>query len=229
MVYKFKPLLPACCVLCGAALRGELDLCAPCAAELPLHEDGCPLCAMPLGSAHLAPCGHCQRQPPRFSACVAALRYEYPARELIARFKFHGDLAAGRVLAHLLARRIAASDPGHYAGTVLVPVPLHRTRLAERGFNQSERIARVLARELALPMLPALAARVRRTEDQKSLDAGARRRNLATAFHAEPCAGLRVAIIDDVITTGTTADALAATLLEAGAARVEAWCLARAL
>ncbi len=231
MVYKSNPRawLPACCVLCGVALHGLLDLCAACANELPLHRDGCPRCAMPLEGAGGAPCGQCQRQPPRFDACLAALRYDYPVREAIGRFKFHGELAAGRVLALLLARRIAALGPEYRAGIVLVPVPLHRSRLAERGFNQSERIARVLARELALPMAPALAARARRTDDQKALDAAARRRNLATAFTAAPCRAQRIALVDDVITTGATLDALAAALRAAGAARVEAWCLARSL
>lgn len=157
MVYKSNPRawLPACCVLCGVALHGLLDLCAACANELPLHRDGCPRCAMPLEGAGGVPCGQCQRQPPRFDACLAALRYDYPVREAIGRFKFHGELAAGRVLALLLARRIAALGLEYRAGITLVPVPLHPTRLAERGFNQSERIARVLARELALPMAPA--------------------------------------------------------------------------
>ncbi len=231
MVYKSNPWqrLPACCVLCGIALHGPLDLCAPCASELPLHQGGCPRCAMPLDGAGGAPCGQCQRQPPQFDACIAALRYEYPVRELIAHFKFRGDLAAGRVLALLLAQRIATLGPAYRAGITLVPVPLHRVRLAERGFNQSERVARVLARELALPMAPALAARARRTDDQKSLDAAARRRNLGTAFTAAPCRGRRFALVDDVITTGATLDALAAALRAAGAVQVEAWCLARSL
>lgn len=230
MVYGFGALFPACCVLCGVALHGALDLCRDCIDELPAHANACPRCAMPLPGASAVACGHCQRRAPAFSACIAALRYEYPVRELIARFKFNADLAAGRALSLLLAQRIAIRGSEHYANTVLVPVPLHRSRLAERGFNQSERIARVLSRRLGLRLQPGLCARVQRTQDQKSLDANARRRNLATAFQASGlCTGLRVAVIDDVITTGATADALATTLLAAGAAQVEAWCLARAL
>ncbi len=229
MVYVKRGLFPACCVLCAAPVRGFLDLCPPCIAELPLHVDACPRCAMPLATAVTTACGRCQRQPPAFNACIAALRYEYPVPELIGRFKFHGDLAAGHALALLLARDVAGREAGNGSGSVLLPVPLHRTRLAERGFNQSERIARVLAHELGLPMQPTLAVRTRHTEDQKSLDAGARRRNLGMAFSASDCRGRRIVLVDDVITTGATADALAATLLAAGAQRVEAWCLARAL
>lgn len=231
MVYQspWPALLPACCVLCGSAIRGELDVCAPCAAELPWHRDGCPRCAMPLATSPTTACGHCQRQPPCFDACIAAFRYEYPVRELIGRFKFHGDLAVGRTLALLFGRQLAELDAQCRAGLVLVPVPLHRTRLAERGFNQSERIARVLSRQLGLPLRQDLVRRTRRTGDQKTLDATARRRNLASAFRARPCAGLRIVLVDDVLTTGATADALAVTLREAGAAAVQVWCLARAL
>lgn len=231
MVYHslLQALLPACCRLCGCALTGRIDLCAACAAELPWLDDACPRCAMPLATSHAASCGHCQRQPPCFDACIAAFSYEYPVRELIGRFKFHGDLAAGRALALLLARRLGERECNATPETVLVPVPLHRSRLAERGFNQSERIARVLSRELGLPLRQGLVRRTERTEDQKTLDAAARRRNLARAFRARPCTGLRIVLVDDVLTTGATADALATVLREAGATSVHVWCLARAL
>jgi len=112
---------------------------------------------------------------------------------------------------------------------LLAPVPLHPARLRERGFNQSERIARVLAARLGLALTNTLLRRVQRTADQKQLDAAARGRNLQGAFRAEDCAGRRIALVDDVITTGATAEAATAALLAAGAAEVEVWCLARAL
>ena len=231
MVYKslLCGLLPATCLLCGGAARGALDLCADCAAELPVLHNACPRCAMPLPDAHNAPCGHCLQRPPGFSACIAALRYEHPVRELLSRFKFQGDLAAGRMLAGLLAARLAALPATRRTGLVLAPVPLHPARLRERGFNQSERIARVLAAELGLTLCSSLVRRVQRTADQKQLGAAARRRNLQGAFRASGCAERRIALIDDVITTGATAEAVTAALLAAGAARVEVWCLARAL
>ena len=231
MVYKslLCGLLPATCLLCGGAARGALDLCADCAAELPVLHHACPRCAMPLPDAHNAPCGHCLQRPPGFSACIAALRYEHPVRELLSRFKFQGDLAAGRMLAGLLAARLAALPAARRTGLVLAPVPLHPGRLRERGFNQSERIARVLAAELGLTLCSSLVRRVQRTADQKQLGAAARRRNLQGAFDATGCADRRIALIDDVITTGATAEAVTAALLAAGAARVEVWCLARAL
>ena len=184
---------------------------------------------MPLADAHGAPCGPCLQRAPRFGACIAALRYEHPVRELVSRFKFQGDLACGRMLAGLLARRLAALPPARRTGVVLVPVPLHPARLRERGFNQSERIARVLAAELGLALANTLVRRVQRTADQKQLGAAARSRNLQGAFHATGCAGRRIALVDDVITTGATAEAVTAELFAAGAAQVEVWCLARAL
>lgn len=231
MVYKslLRGLLPATCLLCGGAARAALDLCADCAAQLPTLDNACPRCAMPLADAPGTPCGHCLQRAPRFGACIAALRYEHPVRELVSRFKFQGDLACGRMLAGLLARRLAALPPARRTGLVLVPVPLHPARLRERGFNQSERIARVLAAELGLALSNSLVRRVQRTADQKQLDAAARSRNLQGAFHATGCAGRRIALVDDVITTGATAEAVTAALLAAGAAQVEVWCLARAL
>ena len=231
MVYKslLRGLLPATCLLCGGTARGALDLCADCAAQLPTLDNACPHCAMPLADAHGAPCGPCLQRAPRFGACIAALRYEHPVRELVSRFKFQGDLACGRMLAGLLARRLAALPPARRTGVVLVPVPLHPARLRERGFNQSERIARVLAAELGLALVNTLVRRVQRTADQKQLGAAARSRNLQGAFHATGCAGRRIALVDDVITTGATAEAVTAALFAAGAAQVEVWCLARAL
>lgn len=231
MVYKslLGGLLPATCLLCGGAARAALDLCADCAAQLPTLDNACPRCAMPLQDAPGTPCGHCLQRTPRFGACIAALRYEHPVRELLSRFKFQGDLAAGRMLAGLLAARLATLPAARRTGLVLVPVPLHPARLRERGFNQSERIARVLAAELGLALSNTLVRRMQRTADQKQLDAAARSRNLQGAFHATGCAGRRVALVDDVITTGATAEAVTAALLAAGAAQVEVWCLARAL
>jgi ComF family protein len=231
MVYKsaWRALLPATCLLCGDPARGCLDLCPACAAELPVLHHGCPRCAMPLAAGGESACGPCLRQPPRFSACIAALRYEYPVSDLVGRFKFQGDLAAGRVLAGLLAARVAALPVAQRADVVLAPVPLHPGRLRERGFNQSERIARVLAAELGLPLAARLIERDRHTEDQKRLGAAGRAHNLEGAFRAPEGVGLRVALVDDVVTTGATANAVTAALLAAGAADVQVWCVARAL
>jgi ComF family protein len=232
MVYESRwldRLLPGTCILCGAASKLPRDLCAPCGGELPWNENACPRCAMPMPGPPGGACGRCLGDPPRFAACVAPLRYAYPVRELISRFKFNADLACGRLLSQLLAKAIIARNSPEPGEFTLVPVPLHPGRRSERGFNQAERIARVVARALRQTVREELVERVRQTPDQKQLGATARRANLRGAFQARSCSGLRVALVDDVLTTGATADALSAALLGAGAIEVHVWCLARAV
>ena len=230
MVYKprlIDRLFPANCLLCGAAASDGLDACEGCIADLPLNGPACPGCAMPVTAGAL--CGHCLQDPPLVSGAFCAFRYDWPVRELLLRFKTGGDLAAGRVLAELMARRIDALQAAPSREWTLVPVPLAPRRIGERGFNQAERIARVLGGRLGLPVEPRLARRVRSSPDQKSLSAAQRRRNLAQAFSASPCHGRRLILVDDILTTGATTRALAQSLLDAGAAELQLWCLARAV
>jgi ComF family protein len=160
-----------------------------------------------------------------FDAALAAWRYEEPIASLITRFKYGGDLAAGRVLALGLAERAEPVERPQ----ALVPVPLHWRRLRERGFDQALEIARVLSRSLERPVLE-LIERRRATAAQAALSAAERRRNLRAAF--APIRGavvpVHVALIDDVMTTGSTLDAAARVLRAAGAQRIDAWVLARA-
>lgn len=232
MVYKprwIDRLIPATCLLCGARAPGPLDVCAGCLADLPWLGPACPRCAMPAAVQSPVPCGRCLAGPPPFRRCLAPFRYDWPVRELVLRFKSGGDLACGRLLAELAARHLAATAAGECEGRVLVPVPLTRRRLGERGFNQAERIARTLGRALGLPVHASLAMRRGPASTQKGLDAAARRANLAHAFEAGDCTGRAVAVVDDVVTTGATAGALAGALLSAGATDVQVWCLARAV
>src|SRR5690606_25479155 len=144
---------------------------------------------------------------------------------LLPRFKFHRDLAAGRLLAEAMAARFAPLPrPG-----ALLPVPLHRGRLRRRGYDQALELARPLARALDLPLLPGALRRVRATRPQSELDAAARARNLRGAFAVEAGTPLpaHVALVDDVMTTGATLHAAALALRRAGVARVDAWVCAR--
>ena len=232
MVYRFNGLsrlLPCCCVLCGIAVDGRRDICPGCADDLPFHKPACRGCAMPLPSAAAELCPRCIGNPPLLAATVAAFRYEYPVAELIARFKFNADQSAGKLLAELLAERIATLPAAQQCDRVLVPIPLHDTRLRERGFNQALCLAKVLATRLRLPIRTNLLRKHRSVLDQKQLGATARRANLRDVFQAGPCRGLRIALVDDVITTGATADAAAAALLRNGASEVRLWCVARAI
>ncbi len=230
MVYQARWIdrfLPSTCLLCGAGASTGLDACAGCIADLPENGPACTACAMPLPVTGL--CGACLRTPPRVSASYCAFRYTYPVRELLLRFKGGGDLATGRMLTELMARQLATRAGITGQDWTLVPVPLARERLGLRGFNQAERIARVLGKRLGMQVATHLASRVRTTPDQKGLSAAERRRNLDGAFAVRPCAGKRLLLVDDVMTTGATGNALAGAFLAAGAGELRLWCLARAV
>lgn len=174
-----------------------------------------------------APCAACFARPRRFDAAFAALRLESPVREAIHALKYGARLDRARLLGELMAE--ALSDRAEPLPDLLIPMPLHRWRLMRRGFNQAGEIARALARRLNLPVDVRCARRVRATADQIGLDAVQRRRNLRGAFSINrDLAGLSVALIDDVMTTGATFDELARAARRAGAARIEVWAAARA-
>ncbi len=217
-------LLPPRCLLCDGLGESGLDLCAGCRACLPWIEDACSGCALPLPVGHgLAQrCGECLRQPFAFDAAWAAFRYDPPLARLLPRLKFHADLAAGATLARLMAQR-----PPPHAADAMLPVPLHRQRLASRGYNQALELARPLAQRLRLPLLPDALVRVRATTAQTGLDGVARRRNLREAFATRRPVPARVLLVDDVMTTGATLDACARALKQAGATWVGVWVAAR--
>lgn len=218
-------LLPPRCLLCGEA-ADTLDLCQACIAALPANDACCARCALPLPAPAPA-CGECLRQPPPFSSTAAPWIYRDALAELVPRFKFHRDLASGRVLAALASKRLR-DWPGWHGVHQVVPMPLHRARLAQRGYNQALELARPLAGAHRLPVRLDLLHRRHATAAQTELDAAARRRNLRGAFTAAALDGATVLLVDDVITTGATMREAAKTLLRAGAAEVRVLALARA-
>ncbi|RXR06349.1 ComF family protein [Pseudoxanthomonas composti] len=214
------------CLLCGEPGHAGLDLCLACRQALPWNHLACPQCALPLDTptGTASPCGHCLQQPPPLHHAAAAFVYGFPLDRLVPRFKFHQDLAAGRLMAQLMAEHFS----GCAAGT-LVPVPLHPRRLSRRGYDQADQLARDLAQHLALPRQPGLLRRVRDTAAQSELEAEARHRNLRQAFAVPPGQSLpdHVTLVDDVMTTGATLHAAARALTQAGVPRVDAWVCAR--
>ncbi len=221
-------LFPPRCRLCGASPAADTDLCQACLDDLPWLEGGCLRCAHPLASGvETLLCGACLKRPPAFDAATALLHYHPPADYLIQRLKFSGELAIGPLLADLLAGKIAARTTP--LPDLLIPVPLHPARLQSRGFNQATELARTLGRRLAVPVDHRRCQRDRRTKPQSLTPLRLRRRNLRGAFSVtgELPTAAHVAIIDDVLTTGHTADELARVLRRAGAARVEVWIIAR--
>lgn len=219
-----QTLYPPICALCGAPGHDGLDLCVGCLGDLRPAPHACPRCAAPLPARLAVPCGACLRRPPAFDAARARLIYRPPAARLVTDLKFNARLAHARILGRLMAEIMA----GMPRPDVVLPVPLHEGRLRERGFNQALEIARPAARLFDIPLEPRLAARIRATAPQTDLDARARRRNLRGAFSITGAvAGLHIALVDDVMTTGTTLDELARALKRAGAETVTVYAAAR--
>lgn len=200
-------------------------MCPACLDALPrLPAIRCPVCAQPtpLGET----CGACLKRPPAFQGCVAPFRYAAPLDGLIQRFKYGGELALAGFFAHQLATALAGAD----RPDLIIPLPLHPLRTRERGFNQAVEIGKVLARRLDLPLDYRTCQRLRPTPPQAGLTLQERRRNIRGAFACgESLAGRRVALLDDVMTSGASLDALAQAALSAGAGEVVVWVVARAV
>lgn len=219
------------CLLCGAMTeQAELPLCPGCDDDLPWLTGHCAICALPLPVAGLT-CGQCLRRAPAFQRVETPLRYGFPVDALITRFKHQANAPFGRLLAQLLSRHLKhAFDEGLPRPDRLVPVPLSRQRERQRGFNQAALLAAWLAAPLGLPVDNRLLRRIQDTPAQQGLDAAARKRNLRRAFALADGArieGLHLALVDDVLTTGATAQFIARELRKAGARRVDVYCLAR--
>ena len=207
------------CFLCRGAARGIL--CPACDADLPrLAGTLCPRCALPSPGA--AVCGRCLADAPRYDATVAALAYRFPADTLVHALKFRSQLALAPLMGDLLIEAIRERID------LVVPVPLSRERLRERGYNQAAEIARHVARERRARLELTIVIRERDTRAQADLPWSDRARNVRGAFRCERSLdGAAIAVVDDVMTTGATLDELAATLKRAGAARVVNWVVAR--
>lgn len=210
--------------MCGGT--SEAPLCSGCVGDLArVPAARCPICALPTPGA-LA-CGRCIAAPPAFDATIACLHYEFPATRLIQSFKYAQVVGLADPLAGLLAEAIA--DSGLDPPDLLLAMPLSRERLAERGFNQSLEIARILGRRFGVPVAARAVARVRHGPAQAELPLEERARNVRGAFVAKRrFDGLDIAVVDDVMTSGASLDALAKALRAAGARRVRNWVLARA-
>ncbi len=221
-----QALLPDCCVLCNLSLRNDL-ICRRCHDLLPVSGPGCERCAAAFAAAQ-APgvyCADCQADPPAFHKTAAALKYAFPVDSALKAYKFNAQLhyapAFASLLLPILEHEFADAD-------ALLPVPLHRWRHAERGFNQAAEIAGILARSSRLPMLRTV-RRIRATPSQSGLDAAARRRNLKGAFALRSQLRCRrPVIVDDVMTTGETCRQISRLLIEAGAESVGVLVVARA-
>jgi ComF family protein len=221
-------LLPPRCILCGQSC-GAICICESCKLELPWTGIHCRQCGLPLAAPQDATCGSCIQNPPPFTRTICPLHYEFPADRLVQLFKFKRQLASGRVLSHLLCEH-AANTEGNYPD-VLIPVPLHKLRMIKRGFNQAYEVGSYISRVLDIPLLATSLRRHRNTQAQSGLSRKQRRKNVRGAFywHGSKRPGKHVALIDDVMTTGTTVNECARVLRSAGVKQVDVWVTARAI
>jgi ComF family protein len=223
-LYLLRRIAPPACLLCADA-AGDCGLCPGCRRQLPaLDAEHCPVCAAPSPGSRT--CGRCLQRQPRFDRVVAALEYAHPADALVQSLKYHASLGSARPLACALA---SALEQEPYPDVVL-PMPLAAERLAQRGFNQAAEIARLVCREFGISFTADAAQRVRAGVPQASLPWKERARNVRGVFRCEAdLSGKRVAVVDDVLTTGATLDALAAELKRSGAREVVGWMAARTI
>jgi ComF family protein len=218
------------CLLCNEAADDATPICIGCEADLPWLGDHCQTCALPLPAAGLT-CGQCLQHPPAFEQVIAPWTYGFPIDSLITRFKHNAKWPFGRLLGELLAQSLHHRfDEALERPDALLPVPLASKRLRQRGFNQAAMLARWLSASLDIPCDDQSLKRIQDTSAQQDLNADARKKNLRNAFALvadAPIKGRHLALVDDVLTTGATAQALARLLMDAGAARVDVYCLAR--
>lgn len=217
------------CVACLEPVA-SFGLCTGCRDELPWNRWQCRQCALPLAfPSDRLTCGECLQAPPPFTRVIAPWHYRFPVDRMIHRYKSSGQRAFAKPLLYGLGQHLAdvLKDQPDQTPDLLIPTPMHPARRRARGFNQASDIAEHLSRELNLPWATDLSIRNRKTRTQRGLDRQARLTNLAGIFEVVKTPPPRVAIIDDVVTTGATIRLFTNALKRAGAQEVQVWALAR--
>ncbi len=225
--------LPERCPACGAIAMDGTNFCADCWPKLRfMCPPWCAACGLPFAyeQANDALCATCLADPPIHEGIRAAVAYDNMSRQIILRLKYGGKIG----LAKLVARQLLRHLPDDRSDILVVPVPLHWTRLWSRSFNQSALIAQELARLGGMRYSVDLLLRTRRTPNMRGLSAKQRRQTVAKAFAINPARldlarGARIILIDDVLTTGATSDGCIKALKKSGASWVQLFCWARAI
>jgi ComF family protein len=226
-------IFPPRCPLCGEGISAQTGLCASCWNELVIPgEPACALCQRPLGDAMMAGaiCAPCLAEAPRHDGIAAATLYNDASRRLVLAFKHGQRIALAPMMARLMAAKLAFVD----RGWLVVPVPLHRWRLWQRGFNQAALLGREIARARGAKLAVDLLERRKPTPSLGGLGRKARARALSGAIAVNPkragaLRGAKVVLVDDVLTSGATSEACVSALKRAGAERVVVACFARVL
>ncbi len=212
------------CLLCADFNGGNIGLCAACLKDLPWHDaPHCPQCAL---TSNGEICGNCLKNPPFFDKTQSVLRYDFPVDALIQDFKYRHSLHLANTFSHLLLEKIQQQP----LVDLMIPMPIHTKRLKMRGYNQALEIARILAKNLHIPLDYQSCIRTKYTPPQASLPLKERVKNMQGVFECNKnLTGLNIAIVDDVMTSGASLNALASAIKKAGATKVECWVIARTL
>jgi ComF family protein len=230
MIKKFNTwlqrLLPNYCMMCKAPTESAIALCHYCISQLPFAKGPrCQRCAIPLTTGSI--CGKCISKPPAFDHVICPLAYRPPIDHFIYQLKFNRKLIHAYVLGNLLADYIISTQ--HKLPELLIPIPLHLKRLRQRGFNQATEIARVISRKIHRPIDQQLIIRHKNTNAQATLKARERALNMRNAFQInKPKPYSRIALIDDVITTGETIHQACLNLKQSGINHIDVFAVARA-
>ena len=235
-------LFPGICLLCRRRSRRDVDLCPECEAAVERNERACPVCAEPSppGSTAGEICGSCIVAPPPWAVTVAPFTYSPPLSRVVEGLKSGNGLREARILGGMLAPAIQARYRGGAAlPDALIAMPLTRRRRRQRGYNQAELLASIIGRVIDRPVLKGKLVRTRHSPPQRTLPRSARLRNVRGAFDvrrtlrervfARPAEALpkRVALVDDVTTTGATVRAASETLRAAGVDEIHVWVAAK--
>ena len=214
---------PACCLQCRQLCHNQIDLCTSCENALPRILLACPICRIPNDDGLLCP--NCYYHPPTYSKMICPYLYRDPLPHFIHSLKFSSKLIYAKLLGELLLRAVESESEGY--PECLLPMPLHVKRTRFRGFNQSLEMSKIISRRLNIPIELHKVIRCKNTQAQSKMTKNDRRNNMIDAFQVTGVLPKHVAIIDDVVTTGTTIESLARCLKKNGVSKIEVWCAAR--
>jgi ComF family protein len=218
--------LPLICFYCNQFHKGRMALCDQCIDVLPTLGPRCQHCAYPLEHTSYLLCGHCIKNTPAFDKAIIYYRFEEPLRRLIHQFKYENGLYLANLLSHLM---LNAWYDNPSQAECLIPVPMHSTRIKHRGYNQAMVLTKILAKKVNLPYKMRICQKILNTPPQASLAKNERQQNLKNAFQIESTPYQHVVLIDDILTTGNTANEMASALKKAGVEKVDIWCCARTI
>lgn len=226
------------CLLCGCSVPfnqpisrlrparfSNQKICVPCHAHLPLSKQTCYVCGLPSNHSEI-PCGSCLKNSPPYDKSISAFHYQSPISDFITQYKYASKLELLPLMVDYLI--IAIEKSLKQQPELLIPIPLYYKKRNKRGFNQSRMIAKILSKHFCIPISGSEIVRTKQTQTQASLDAVQRKKNLKNAFEINRSLPERIAIIDDIVTTGTTVSELASLARAHGAKQIEVWSLARA-